>query len=55
MFIGVYSSLEAGEAAMARMRSRPGYRDFPDGFRVDSYRVDEDYDDPMFFALWDLP
>jgi hypothetical protein len=53
MFIGVYSSLEKAEAAKEGMRLRPGYRDFPDGFRVDCYRIDEDYDDPMFFTLWD--
>lgn len=53
MFIGVYSSLEKVEAAMARMRVRPGYRDYPDGFRVGCYKADEDYDDPMFFTLWD--
>jgi hypothetical protein len=53
MFVGVYSSLEKVEAAMARMRLRPGFRDFADGFRVDCYRMDKDYDDPMFFTLWD--
>ncbi len=52
MFIGVYSSLKEVESAMARMRQRPGYRDHPDGFRVDCYRLNEDYDDPMFFTLW---
>lgn len=53
MFVGVYSSLESVEHAKARMRQRPGFRDFPDGFRVDCYRVDADYDDPMFFTNWD--
>lgn len=53
MFVGVYSSLAMVEAAKGRLRERPGFRDYPDGFRVDCYRVDEDYDDPMFFTLWD--
>jgi hypothetical protein len=53
MFIGVYSSLEKVEAAKERMRVRPGFRDFPDGFRIDCLRIDEDYDDPMFFTAWD--
>ena len=52
MFIGVYSCFDTVEAAITRMRLRPGYRDFPDGFRVHCYRADEDYDDPMFFTLW---
>jgi hypothetical protein len=53
MFIGVYSSLEKVEVAKARIRLRPGYRDFPEGFRVDCYKADEDYDDPMFLTLLD--
>jgi hypothetical protein len=52
MFIGVYSSLEKVEAAQQQMQLRPGYRDFPGGFRIDCYRIDEDYDDPMFFTAW---
>jgi hypothetical protein len=53
MFIGVYTSLEKVEAAISRLRLRPGYSDFPEGFRIDCLRADADYDDPMFFTLWD--
>jgi hypothetical protein len=47
--IGVYSSLERAEQAIARLRQRPGFRDYPDGFRIDGRLLDEDYDDPTFF------
>jgi hypothetical protein len=53
MFIGVYSTLQTAESARQRMRERPGFRDFPEGFRIDGYRIDADYDDPMFFTPWD--
>ncbi|WP_203073402.1 hypothetical protein [Falsiroseomonas ponticola] len=32
--VGYYSSQERGEAAIQRMRSKPGFRDWPDGFRL---------------------
>ena len=40
--IGVYSSQEAAEAAIARMRLLPGFREAPDGFNIDRYQLDED-------------
>ena len=43
------------EAAKVRLRQRPGFRDYPDGFFVHCYRTDEDYDDPTFFVPWNLP
>lgn len=43
-FIGVYSSLEEAEKAQARLRSRLAFRDFPQGFYVDCWRLNEDYD-----------
>ena len=41
--IGVYSSRDKAEAAMARLRRLPGFADAPDGFHVDEYRVDQDH------------
>jgi hypothetical protein len=41
--IGVYSSDAKAQAAIARLRSQPGFSDFPDGFHVDRYVVDEDH------------
>ena len=42
-FIGVYSSREKAQDAVARLRCLPGFSDAPDGFHVDEYRVDEDH------------
>ena len=41
-FIGVYSSREKADAAVARLNRLPGFSDTPDGFHVDEYRVDQD-------------
>ncbi len=41
--IGVYSTPERAKAAIKRMRTLPGFRDAPDGFSIDRYRVDEDH------------
>ncbi len=51
--IGVYRSLEAANAAVACLSSKPGFRDFPtivnpgmsetpDGFYIDEYHLDMD-------------
>jgi hypothetical protein len=53
--VGVYTSAAKMEAAKARLRHRPGFQDYPDGFYVHCYRTDEDYDDPSFFVPWNLP
>lgn len=42
-FIGVYSSREKAQAAMARLRRLPGFADSPEGFHLDEYRVDQDH------------
>ena len=42
-FIGVYSSREKAQAAVARLGRLPGFADAPDGFHIDEYRVDQDY------------
>ncbi len=42
-FIGVYSTREAGESAIERLRTKPGFGDHPDGFHLDSYDLDEDH------------
>lgn len=52
--IGVYSSKEAAQAAIDRLKHQPGFRDFPhivnadtdeylDGFYIDEYIVDQDH------------
>ena len=40
--IGVYSSRERAEAAIARLQKQPGFSDHPDGFHIDHYALDED-------------
>jgi hypothetical protein len=42
-FIGVYSSREKADAAVARLGRLPGFSEVPDGFHVDEYRVDQDH------------
>ena len=40
--IGVYSSEAAAQAAIGRVCAQPGFRDYPNGFSIDDYEVDED-------------
>lgn len=42
-FIGVYSSREGAERAVERLRRAPGFVDWPEGFTIDAYRLDEDH------------
>jgi hypothetical protein len=42
-FIGVYSSRENAQKAVARLGRLPGFADAPDGFHLDEYRVDHDH------------
>ncbi len=40
--IGVYSSRNAARAAAKRLRRRPGFAQFPRGFEISQYALDED-------------
>jgi len=40
--LGVYSSLEQAEAAIERLKAKPGFSDTPEGFIVDRYVMNED-------------
>ncbi len=40
--IGVYSSRESAEAAIARLGRAPGFSDAVAGFHIDEYQVDRD-------------
>src|SRR5258707_15610182 len=51
--IGCYSSLKKAEEAKARLETRRGYRDFPAGLSISCYRLDEEYDNPTLFSLWE--
>ncbi|GBF07447.1 hypothetical protein DAERI_140108 [Deinococcus aerius] len=41
--IGVYSDRASAEAAVERLSRQPGFRDCPEGFHVDAYRLGEDH------------
>ena len=41
-FIGVYSSRENAQAAIARLCLAPGFSDAPAGFHIDEYLLDKD-------------
>jgi hypothetical protein len=40
--IGVYSSREKAQAAVAHLVREPGFSEAPDGFHIDEYQVDRD-------------
>ncbi len=42
-FIGVYSSMENAEEAVGRIRRKPGFFRFQDGFSIDRYEIDQDH------------
>jgi len=41
--IGVYSTPETAAAAVERLKGQPGFSDWPKGFHVDAYPVDQDH------------
>ena len=41
--IGVYSSRDNANAAIARLNGEPGFRDHPAGFQISEYPVDKDH------------
>lgn len=42
-FIGAYSSEASAQAAVERLRTQPGFRDYPDDFTIDAYDIDKDH------------
>ncbi|MCR9261618.1 MAG: hypothetical protein NXH95_18015 [Pseudomonadaceae bacterium] len=40
-FIGVFDSKERAEGAVAELRDSSGFRDYPNGFSIDLYRLNE--------------
>ena len=41
--VGVYSTQQQAEMAVKRMRRLPGFKDFPNGFMIGRYRVNQDH------------
>jgi homoserine kinase type II len=50
--IGVYSSSAAAEAAIERLRTQPGFRDWPSEFHIDPYDLDVDHWTEGFGIPW---
>lgn len=53
--IGVYSNRSLAEAAIARLLPQPAFRDFPDGFHVDSYELDSEHSRRGFLTATPTP
>jgi homoserine kinase type II len=41
--LGIYSSEQEAASALDRLRGQPGFRDYPDGFTIGPYLLDEVY------------
>jgi len=39
--IGVFASLEQAQAAIAQLSTQPGFKDYPNGFHIDEYPLDQ--------------
>ena len=50
--IGVYSSRATAEAAIARLREKPGFSGYPDHFHLDPYELDVDHWAEGFGIPW---
>jgi hypothetical protein len=49
--IGVYSDEKEAKQAIERVKDKPGFRDYPDGFLLDCYEVNEDHWQDGFVSL----
>jgi hypothetical protein len=41
--IGAYSSEASAQAAIERLRTQPGFREYPNDFTIDAYKIDKDH------------
>lgn len=41
-FIGAYLSEASAQAAVGRLQTQPGFRDYPNHFTIDEYEIDKD-------------
>jgi hypothetical protein len=42
-FIGVYSNRQLAIAATNALKNLPGFRDYPNGFHIDEYQVNQNH------------
>jgi hypothetical protein len=40
--IGVYSSQEKAKETIKKFKKLPGFKEYPNGFNIDEYEIDED-------------
>jgi homoserine kinase type II len=43
LLIGVYSSDTEAKSAIERVKSQPGFVDYPEGFQIHAYQLDRDH------------
>lgn len=43
LLIGVYDSVQNANAAIERLKRKPGFIDFPQGFEIASYEMNHDH------------
>jgi len=41
--IGIYETEELANAAVVKAKTLPGFEDYPDGFHVDKYELNQDH------------
>lgn len=51
--IGTYTSREAAAAAIERLRNQPGFRDHPQGWDIQQYKLDDDHWEEGFVTVLD--
>jgi homoserine kinase type II len=49
--IGVYTDEEEAKRAIGRVKGQPGFRDYPDGFIIDCYELNQDNWADGFFTV----
>jgi hypothetical protein len=49
--IGIYSTREAAERAVERLKAQPGFREAPEGFTTDLFWVDQDHWEQGYVTL----
>ena len=52
--IGVYSSCQKAQDAVARLVAQPGFKNAPDSFHIDEYRLDRDHWTEGYVAIGDV-
>jgi hypothetical protein len=54
-FIGAYRTEDDARCAIGRLRDRPGFRHFPDGFQIEKYELNKDHWTEGFVTAMNQP